>query len=102
MPQNKKPKKEIAQDKEKEKEAKKLKKTEDFLTRSSEKSKNRNTEDPYARKYQKRNRNLSNPNPPHTHSVHQTRAQTACLIEEILPLTSTVLSLKKAAIPQRK
>ena len=49
MPASKKSKKNIEQDKEKEKEAKKAKKQEEFLTRSSGKSKNPNTEDPYAK-----------------------------------------------------
>ena len=77
MPQSKKSKKNIAQEKEKQ-EAKKSKKKDDYLTRSTEKSKNTNTEDPYARKYKPRRRNLSNPDP-HILSAHQTRAQKACL-----------------------
>ena len=79
MPAPKKSKKNIEQEKEKEKEAKKAKKIEEFLLRSSGKSKNQNTEDPYAKKYNTRRRNRSNPNPPHTLSDHNTRAKKDCL-----------------------
>ena len=80
MPASKKSKKNIEQDKEKEKEAKKAKKQEEFLTRSSGKSKKPNTGDPYAKTYNNtRRRNLSNPNPPHTLSDHNTRAKKDCL-----------------------
>ena len=80
MPASKKSKKNTEQDKEKEKEAKKAKKREEFLTRSSGKSKNPNKEDPYAKTYNTtRRRNKSNPNPPHTLSDHNTRAKKDCL-----------------------
>ena len=49
MPASKKSKKNTEQDKEKEKEAKKAKKREEILTKSSDKSKNPNIENPYAK-----------------------------------------------------